>query len=155
MNMEYSKILNTLQRQCVKREYCQYDIFRKALKAFEGDKDLAQRAVDALAADKFVDDSRYAAAFAREKSRLNGWGPAKISFALRGKGVSQAAISAALEEVDPDEARRKMQSVMEVKSKALEGDPERKLKLLKFGLTRGYEYDALAPVVEELTSGAE
>ena len=133
--MEYSKILNSLQRQCVKREYCQYDIFRKALKAFEGDKDLAQRAVDALAADKFVDDSRYAAAFAREKSRLNGWGPAKISFA--------------------DEARRKMQSVMEVKSKALEGDPERKLKLLKFGLARGYEYDALAPVVEALISGTE
>lgn len=155
MDMEYSKILNSLQRQCVKREYCQYDIFGKALKAFEGDRDLAQRAVAALAADKFVDDSRYAAAFAREKSRLNGWGPAKISFALKMKGISRAAISAALDEVDPDEARKKMHSVMEVKCKALEGDPEKKLKLLKFGLARGYGYDALAPVVEELISGAE
>lgn len=155
MNMEYSKILNSLQRQCAKREYCQYDIFRKALKAFEGDRALAQRAVDDLAADKFVDDSRYAAAFAREKSRLNGWGPAKISFALRGKGISKAAISAALGEVDPDEAMKKMRSVLEVKCKALGEDPEKKLKLLKFGLARGYEYDALAPVVDELISRAE
>jgi regulatory protein len=155
MNMEYSKILNSLQRQCVKREYCQYDIFRKALKAFEGDKDLARQAVDALVADKFVDDKRYAAAFAREKSRLNGWGPAKISFALNGKGISHEAISAALDDVDPDEASRKMRSVLEVKRKALEGDPQIKLKLLKFGLTRGYEYDVLAPVIDELISGIE
>jgi regulatory protein len=155
MNMEYSKILNSLQRQCVKREYCQYDIFRKALKAFEGDKDLARQAVDALVADKFVDDNRYAAAFAREKSRLNGWGPAKISFALKGKGISQEVISAALEEVDQDDASRKMRSVLEIKCKALAGDPQIKLKLLKFGLTRGYEYDVLAPVIDELISGTK
>ena len=83
---DFAKMLDRLQTQCVKREYCRSDIFRKALTAFDGDKDAAERLVASLVEDRFVDDSRYAAAFAREKARLSGWGPVKISFALTAKG---------------------------------------------------------------------
>ena len=147
---EFAKVLDRLQAQCVKREYCRSDIFRKALTAFEGDRDSAGRLVESLVADRFVDDSRYAAAFAREKARLSGWGPAKISFALRGKGISKAIISDALKEIDPEEADRRMVSVLETKYKTLKGDPQEKFKLLRFGLTRGYDYDKIAPVVDEI-----
>ncbi len=74
-------MLDRLQAQCVKREYCRSDIFRKALTAFEGDKDAAGTVGRFARGGRFVDDARYAAAFAREKARLSGWGPAKISFA--------------------------------------------------------------------------
>ena len=147
---EFAKVLDRLQAQCVKREYCRSDIFRKALTAFEGDRDSAGRLVDSLVADRFVDDSRYAAAFAREKARLSGWGPVKISFALSGKGISKAVISEALKEVDPEEADRRMASVLETKYRTLKGDPQEKFKLIKFGLTRGYDYDKIAPVVDEI-----
>ena len=50
------------------------DIRRKALKALEGDGEAADRVVASLVKDKFVDDRRYAAAFAREKSALQWWG---------------------------------------------------------------------------------
>ena len=147
---EFAKVLDRLQAQCVKREYCRSDIFRKALTAFEGDRDSAGRLVESLVADRFVDDSRYAAAFAREKARLSGWGPAKISFALRGKGISKSIISDALKEIDPEEADRRMVSVLETKYKTLKGDPQEKFKLLRFGLARGYDYDKIAPVVDEI-----
>ena len=101
---DFAKMLDRLQTQCVKREYCRSDIFRKALTAFDGDQDAAERLVASLVEDRFVDDSRYAAAFAREKARLSGWGPVKISFALTAKGISKAVVSEALKEVDPDEA---------------------------------------------------
>lgn len=147
---EYAKVLDRLQSQCVKREYCRSDIFRKALTAFEGDKDAAERLVDELVKDRFVDDARYAAAFAREKARLSGWGPVKISFALSGKGISKAVICEALKEVDSDEADRRMTAVLETKYKSLKGDPQEKFKLIKFGLTRGYDYEKIAPVVDEI-----
>ncbi len=147
---EYDKVLDRLQSQCVKREYCRSDIFRKALTALEGDKTAAERLVESLVADRFVDDVRYAAAFAREKARLSGWGPAKISFALRGKGIHKTAISEALGEIDPEEADRRMVSVLETKYRTLKGDPQEKLKLLRFGLTRGYDYEKIAPVVDEI-----
>ncbi len=147
---DFAKMLDRLQTQCAKREYCRSDIFKKALTAFEGDKDAAGRLVDSLVGDRFVDDARYAAAFAREKARLSGWGPAKISFALTGKGISKDVIQAAVTAVDPDEADSRMVSVLEAKYRALKGDPQEKFKLIKFGLTRGYEYEKIAPVVGEI-----
>lgn len=147
---EYAKVLDRLQAQCVKREYCRSDIFKKALTAFEGDRNAAGRLVESLVADRFVDDSRYAAAFAREKARLSGWGPVKISFALAGKGISKAVVAEALKEVDQDEADRRMASVLETKYRSLKGDPQEKFKLIRFGLTRGYDYEKIAPVVDEI-----
>ena len=61
-----------------------------------------------------------------------------------------AVVEEALREIDPDEAQRKMRSVLEAKYRTLAGDPQEKFKLLKFGLTRGYEYDAIAPVVDDI-----
>ncbi|HBH08741.1 MAG TPA: RecX family transcriptional regulator [Rikenellaceae bacterium] len=147
---EFAKVLDRLQTQCVKREYCRSDIFRKAMTALEGDKDTAERLVASLVEDRFVDDSRYAAAFAREKARLAGWGPVKISFALAAKGISKDVASKALREVEPEEADRRMLSVLETKYRSLKGDPQEKFKLIKFGLTRGYEYEKIAPVVDEI-----
>ena len=147
---DFAKVLDRLQAQCVKREYCRSDIFRKALTAFDGDKGTAERLVDSLVADRFVDDGRYAAAFAREKARLTGWGPVKISFALSGKGIDKSVVADALKEIDPDEADRRMVSVLEAKYRSLKGDPQEKFKLLKFGLARGYDYDKIAPVVDEI-----
>ena len=95
-----------------------------------------------------MDDSRYAQAFAREKASLQGWGPVKIRFQLRAKGVSDAVITAALEEIDEASADARLRRLLEAKAKTLEGDPQFRLKLIKFGLSRGYEYsqveDALA-----------
>ena len=147
---EYSKVLDRLQAQCSKREYCSSDIMRKAVTAFEGDREQAARLLDSLVQDKFVDDARYAAAFAREKSRLSGWGPAKISYMLLGKGIPREVVREALKEIDVDEADRKMRSVLETKYRTLAGDPQEKFKLLKFGLTRGYDYDKIAPVVDDI-----
>ena len=147
---EYSKVRDRLQAQCSKREYCSSDILRKGLTAFDGDREQATKLLDSLIQDRFVDDLRYATAFAREKSRLTGWGPAKIKYMLVGKGIPRSVVDEALKEVDPDEAQRRMRSVLEAKYKTLAGDPQEKFKLLKFGLTRGYEYEAIAPVVDDI-----
>ena len=147
---EYSKVLNHLQAQCSKREYCSADVFKKAMTAFDGDRGQAGRLLQELKDDGYVDDSRYAVAFARDKARLSGWGPAKITYMLAGKGIDRKVIAEALKEVDQDEADRRMRSVMETKYKTLQGDPHEKFKLLKFGLTRGYEYEKIAPVVDDI-----
>jgi len=147
---EYSKVLDRLQAQCSKREYCSSDVYRKALKAFDGDREMAGKILQSLQDDKFVDDARYAAAFAREKARLSGWGPAKITYMLAGKGIPRQVVVEALKEIDPEEADRKMRLVLETKYKVLTGDPQEKFRLLKFGLTRGYDYDKIAPIVDDI-----
>ena len=62
---KFSKVLSRLQAQCSRREFCTSDIRAKALKSMEGDAEAADRIVTSLKEDKFVDDLRYASAFAR------------------------------------------------------------------------------------------
>ena len=144
------KLLSSLQAHCARKEYCSADIYKKALKGLEGDEEAAAAMVALLVKDQFVDDLRYATAFARDKACLDGWGPVKIAFQLRGKGIDASTVDKALGEVDDDKADARMRAVLEAKARTLKGDPELRLKLLKFGLQRGYEYDRLNPAVKAL-----
>ena len=146
--MDAARCLSRLQKLCSKAEYCRADIYRKALKDLEGDEEAAAKVVEALQADKYIDDARYAAAYAREKATLQGWGPVKIRFQLRGKGVSDAVIAAALEEIEPEKADARLAKLLEAKAKTLKGDPQGRLKLIKFALSRGYDYDVVKKMVQ-------
>ena len=144
------KVLERLQRQCARMEYCTFDIRRKALKAMEGDAEAAERIVASLVEDRFVDDRRYASAFAREKAALQGWGPVKIRFQLRGKGISDDVIAEALQEIDPEKAASKLEKLAADKYRLLKGDPQCRLKLLKALLSRGYGYDEVEEAVKRV-----
>lgn len=141
------KVLERLQRQCARAEYCSSDVYRKALKALEGDEEGAARILASLTEDRYVDDRRYAAAFAREKSSLQGWGPVKIRFQLRGKGISEQIITEALGEIDPEKAASKLDKLTADKYRLLREDPQCRLKLLKALLSRGYGYDEVEAAV--------
>ena len=147
MDEGQKKVLDRLQAQCSKREYCVSDVRRKALTALDGDAARAGEVVDSLVADRFVSDLRSAAAFAREKAHLTGWGPVKIRYALAGKGISRSDIDAALQEVEPDTASGRLEKLLASKAKTLEGDPQARLKLIKFALSRGYEYDEIKTLI--------
>lgn len=150
--MEEKKVLERLQRQCAKAEYCTQDVRRKALKALEGDTEAAGRVVEALMKDRFVDDARYAGAFARDKAAFSGWGPLKISFALRSKGISREVIAEAVAGIDKEKASSRLERIISEKYRTLKEDPAVKLKLLRFGLSRGFSYEEVSVAVEAVLS---
>lgn len=152
---KYNKVLDRLQTLCSKRECCRSDVRKKALAALDGDGEAADRIVESLVADRFLDDLRYASAFAREKAALTGWGGRKIEFALLGKGIDRGTIAKALENVDLGDAQRKLASVLAAKYRSLKDDPQAKFKLIRFALGRGYEYDDIREVVDRTMSGDE
>lgn len=135
------KVLDNLRRQCSRREYCTADVMKKAEKALEGDVEQACEAVRILVEERYVDDLRYAAAFARDKSSISGWGGSKIRYMLSAKGIPKDIISQALDEIDMQKAVNRMEKLLENKSRSLKDDPQWKLKLIRFALGRGYSYD--------------
>ena len=141
------KILNNLRRQCSRREYCTADVLKKAEKALDGDHQQAVKVLNVLVEDKYVDDRRYAAAFARDKSSIAGWGAVKIRYMLSAKGISKDIISEALEEVDVRKADDRLRKLLENKDRSLKEDPQRKMKLLRFALGRGYSYDEVSAIL--------
>lgn len=147
---DINKILDNLRRQCSRREYCVSDVLAKAEKALEGDKKKAMQVVESLVKDKYVDDLRYACAYAREKSSISGWGEVKIRYMLSAKRISKDVISQALDDIDQQRATSRLEKLLENKYRTLKDDPQWKMKLLRFALGRGYSYDEVNEVLKSL-----
>lgn len=132
--------LNRLQALCARSEHCSGDIRRK-LQRWGVDANDAEWVLQKLMDDRFVDDVRYAAYFVRDKATFNRWGRLKIATALRAKGIATDIAQAALAELDAEQCTSALAEIMarklpQIKAKS---DYERRAKLIRFGLSRGYE----------------
>lgn len=138
------KALDKMRRLCSRREYCVSDIRTKLMKELEGEAQKVETALNKLIEERYVDDLRYATAYARDKASISGWGATKIRYMLSAKGVAKDVISEALNEVDESKAASRLEKLLEHKYKSLKDDPQWKIKLLRFALGRGYSYDEVS-----------
>jgi regulatory protein len=143
-----ARVTDRMRTLCSKREYCRADILKKVMTALDGDKANAEKVVARLIEEKYIDDLRYASAFARDKSSIAGWGEMKIRYMLSAKGISKDTIAVALEGIDPGKASGRLEKLMETKARSLKDDPQARLKMLRFGMGRGYSYEAVAEVTD-------
>jgi regulatory protein len=141
------KVLDRMRNLCSRREYCRADIMKKAMSALDGDREKAEKVIKILVAEKYIDELRYASAFARDKSSISGWGETKIRYMLSSKGVPREVIDKALGEIDGVKAMTRLERLMENKYRSLKDDPQCRLKMLRFGLGRGYGYDEVSEVL--------
>ena len=144
------KVADKMRRLCSRREYCVSDIRKKLMVQLEGKTDDVEQVLEALVRERYVDDLRYASAYARDKASISGWGSTKIRYMLSSKGISSETIALALEEIDSAKAQNRLDKLMENKFRSLKDDPQCRLKMLRFGLGRGYAYDDVASVVDVL-----
>ena len=150
MEQEAAKVLDRMRALCSRREYCRKDIMKKVLPAVDGDVTVAGGIIDMLVKEKYIDELRYASAFARDKSSIAGWGAVKIRYMLSAKGIPEGLVAQALEEIDGEKAVSRLDKLMENKFRSLKDDPQCRLKMLRFGLGRGYGYDEVSSVVDRL-----
>lgn len=141
-------IFNRLAQLCSRREYCSRGILDLLRRKGVGEKD-AEAVLERLRAERYVDDARYARAFARDKALLAGWGPRKIAYALSLKGIPEDVVQAALAEVGEDERFRRMEEVIRGKWRSVKAvtPQERRAKVLRFALSRGYDYASVMRIL--------
>lgn len=144
------KITDDMRRICSRREYCVHDIRKKLMLKMDGNAVDVQKVIDTLVREKYVDDYRYAAAYARDKSSLSGWGIVKIRHMLTSRQIAPDVIARALEEIDGSRAQIRLDRLMENRFRTLKDDPQCRLKMLRYGLGRGYPYDELIAVVDKI-----
>ena len=148
--------LAALMRLCARAEKSQEDARRLmrgwGLAEREGEQVLAR-----LVRDRFIDDARYAGAFVREKLRLSGWGGYKIRTALQRKRIDRALIDAALAEADRSGMDERLRRQLERKARTAKYTTqyELKTKLIRYGLSLGYDYETVVEAASGLVTDTE
>lgn len=143
--------LASLQRLCARAERSSGDALR-LMATWDVDRSRRHEVLQKLISDKFIDDRRYAEAFVREKTSLSAWGEYKIRTALRRKSIDEKIISAALGDIDSEAniERLAQRLARKVKSIKYETPYQLKTKLLRYGLSLGFQMEQVMTSVEQV-----
>lgn len=146
--------LRLLMNMAARAERSSGDALR-LMKRWGVDDNDAQRVLQRLIAEQFIDDSRYAAAFVREKINLSGWGSYKIVAALRRKGVDNRIIENALSQYGSVDMEERLQGLLEKKIKTVKyrDTSDLRAKLFRFAASRGYDYSTAMQAVDRVVKG--
>jgi regulatory protein len=94
-----------------------------------------------LEGDNYINEHRFAHAYAGGKFRINYWGKVKIGLELRSKGIPQDLVNEALSTITEEEYKVMFDKVFNLKKKELEQKNAINLsaKLANYLLNLGYE----------------
>jgi len=105
-----------------------------------------------LIEENYLNEERYAIAFAGGKFRMKQWGRVKINYELKQKQVSLYSIKKAMKQIDEEEYQRVLQKLAEEKYASVKGDQYlvRKKKTMDYLLQKGYEPALIQNVLQVL-----
>jgi regulatory protein len=135
---------------CASREMCFSDISAKLVSWGVEESD-CNKILKRLGKEKFIDEERYARAFTLDRFRHNKWGKIKIRAALRIKKIPDEIITSALDSIDNEEYTETMRLLIKSHRRSARGknDYEIKGKLLRYGLSKGFESNLLYDLLGE------
>lgn len=136
---------------CSREEKCSSEVLKK-LVDWGADTELADEILLKLIQEKFIDDTRYACAFVKDKFRFNKWGRVKISYMLRQKEISTETINLALEEINDEDYLEILTKLLQDKERktTAKNKFDKKAKLLRFAQSHGFENDLIFKILSSI-----
>jgi regulatory protein len=132
--------IQKLRHYCAYQERSHSEVRDKLyqLKIWKKDHD---EIIASLIEDDYLNEERFAIAFAGGKYRIKQWGRAKIKYELKQKQVSDYSIKKALKQIDETEYRSMLQQIADKKYASLKGEQYlvRKKKTIDYLMSRGFE----------------
>lgn len=120
---------------------------RTLLSSENFDEEIIDEVLDYLIEYGFVDDEAYALLFCRDKRNINGYGPVKIAYILRQKGIDDSTIAHGLEEYTADMEQSMIASIVEKKYLRDGILIKERNKIIRFLLSRGFHYSEIKEVL--------
>ena len=146
-----SRLYSRAAAYCSTAEHCKKEVAEKLNSWGEENEEEIARILERLSDEGFIDETRYARAYANDKLRFQGWGRQKIRMMLQQKGVTSTAITEALAQLDEDEYRQVLQTLAEKKRRELRGEKDAfivKQKIARFLAGRGFSFDEISCLAE-------
>ena len=104
-----------------------------------------------LIEENYLNEERFAIAYAGGKFRINNWGRTKIKYALQQKQVSEYCIKKALKQIEEEDYLKVLNKLAKEKYASLKADQYlvRKKKTMDYLIGRGFEMNLVRDVVEK------
>jgi regulatory protein len=153
--MNENTLVNTALKKamtlCASREYCSEDI-RVKLDSWSVNNQDADKIINKLISENFINEKRYAEAFVKDKYHHNKWGKVKITSQLRAKRIAPDVIDSALATVVEDQYRQTIRDILASHRKFIKAKNQFDLKgkLMRFGLSKGFESHILYDILNEI-----
>jgi regulatory protein len=145
-NEAFARIL----KYCAYQERSHQEV-KKKLFDFGLHSDEVDQLLSRLITEGFVNEERFAKAFAGGKFRIKKWGRIKIENELNSLGLSRRCINTGLKEIVDEDYEKTLQQLLEKKNKLLT-EPDafvKRDKLAKFAIGRGYEPDMVWKIIKQ------
>jgi len=144
--------LQKLKQYCAYQERCHREVKEKlyALGVWKRDHD---EIIATLIEENYLNEERFAIAYAGGKFRIKGWGRVKIKYELKQKRVSEYCIKKALKQIDESNYIDKLTKLAIEKYQSLKAEQYliRKKKTIDYLVGRGFELDLINFVISELS----
>lgn len=136
---------------CSASEHCKSEVLVK-LQQWGVPEEAWEAILGHLEKERYIDESRYAAFFVRDKYRFNQWGRVKIGQALRMKHIPSDCIAKAMDEIDEQEYQLILASLLKKKVRTVKAssDYERRGKLIRFAAGHGYGMEDILSCVKRM-----
>lgn len=139
---EFKRLLLKAESYCVRGERAPLDVVRKLESWSEGriDQNETDLIIARLMEEKYLDVERYVSAFISDKVKFNRYGPIKIRYALREKGIDDSAINDALNNVEEEEWIEILTALLTQKQRSIRTDNPYEIrdKLFRSAYSRGF-----------------
>ena len=150
-HLSYQQALVRLEQYCSYQERCHQETrFKLVQLGVRGDA--LEEIMTHLIQKGFLDETRFASAYARGKLRNNQWGWNKIRQELKRRQISDHNLTLARAELEENDYAKVLRMVLEKKRTALMRQPlhVQKAKLFKFAYGRGFESELISPMLKEM-----
>ncbi|MDF2156666.1 regulatory protein RecX [Algoriphagus sp. CAU 1675] len=140
-----------LASYCAYQERCIWEVKKKMYEKGVKDED-KEELIAYLISEKFLDEERYAMAFARGKFLLKRWGKSRIARELKMRQIPQSLIQKGLSEIDPIDYYDTLLAETEKKwERTPEKDPfKKRFKVIGYLMGKGFEQDLIQEAIENL-----
>lgn len=141
LNIGTEKALQKIGQFCAYQERNHKEVKEK-LYSYGLYKDQVEELISKLIQENFLNEERYAIAYAGGKFRAKDWGKNKIKYGLKQHQVSDYCIKKALKTIDEEEYVKTLQKLYAAKEKTLKSEKNifiKKKKIQQYLMQKGYE----------------
>ena len=144
--------LQKLKQYCAYQERCHAEVVDKLYQLGVWKKD-HDPIIATLIEENYLNEERFAMAYAGGKHRMKQWGRVKIKYELKQKQVSHYSINKALKQFEEEAYRQTLEKLATDKYLLLKGEQYlvRKKKTMDYLMQRGYEMDLITAIMNHLT----